>query len=68
MEFQPIAAGGYVNTGPVATVVDESSELQGTQYEADLVNQLSSYRDFHLHTNYKVVKRAMNMRKWLGQT
>jgi hypothetical protein len=30
--------GGYINYGPIATVVDEASALQGTAFDPDLVN------------------------------
>jgi hypothetical protein len=58
--------GGYINYGPVATVIDESSALQGTDYDADLFDQLASYKSFHLHTPYKVTKRSFKTRNWLG--
>jgi hypothetical protein len=47
-------------------VIDESSALQGTDYDADLFDQLASYKSFHLHTPYKVTKRSFKTRNWLG--
>lgn len=61
-----MAPGGTVNITTAVSVFDEPSALISNAAKVDLVEKLSSYKNVHIHTPYKPMKRKCDYRKWLG--
>lgn len=62
----PTAGSGVIAPTGVFSVIDEAGALGGNDALGDLIPKLSSQRTLEQHTQYKMCRRRLDLRKWIG--
>jgi len=52
----------------MVSVVDEAGQFVGVPPLTDVAEKFSSMRNVHINNPYRVLKKKLNLSKWLGQT